>query len=261
MIHSLLDCVSKNCNMLLNISPTTAGIVPQEQQQVLHDIGAYLDRYGESVYSTRAWDIYGEGPNRAGGGSFTAPLLGNSSDIRYTRSKDNRVLYATMLGWPSSRSVRLESFGWNRGVNLSDLNSIQLLGNQAGQYGNAPRWQQQADGLQISHPSQPSQSVAYVLKLTFYGNMPVPQLLKGASIFPGKGVSGRGIALGESEFTSDYLIDAGLAPGSVGFLRVSSGTTVTVYVGRNFTGDATDYKSGEHQITAGTVGSISIASG
>ncbi|KEY66411.1 hypothetical protein S7711_05844 [Stachybotrys chartarum IBT 7711] len=260
MIHSLLDRVSKNGNMLLNISPTTAGIVPREQQQVLRDIGAYLGRYGESVYSTRAWDIYGEGPNRAGGGSFTAPLLGNSSDIRYTRSKDNRVLYATVLGWPRNRNVRLESLGWSRGMNLSDLNSIQLLGNQAGQYINAPSWQQQADGLQISLPSQPSQSVAYVLKLNFCGNISVPQLPNGASIFPGKGLSGRGIALGEGEFTSDYLTDAGLAPGNVGILRVSSRTAVTVYSGRKFTGNVTEYKSGEHQITAGTVGSMSIAS-
>ena len=59
-------------------------------------------RFGESIYATRAWSAYGEGPTQMGGGSFSTPRAGTAQDIRFTRSKDNRVLYATVLGWPGS---------------------------------------------------------------------------------------------------------------------------------------------------------------
>lgn len=175
MIHSLLDRVSKNGNMLLNISPTAAGILPAEQEQVLLDIGTYLGRYGESVYETRAWSVYGEGPNKAGGGSFTAPLLGNSSDVRFTKSKAGDVLYATVLGWPSDGAVSVESLGSNASVDLSGLEAIQLFGDTAGEFVDVPDWEQTAEALEISLPSQPAESVAYVLKLSFSDNIPVPQ--------------------------------------------------------------------------------------
>jgi alpha-L-fucosidase len=62
MIHALIDRVSKGGNMLLNISPTLEGTIPAEQRAVLAGFGTYLGRVGESIYATRVWDVYGEGP-------------------------------------------------------------------------------------------------------------------------------------------------------------------------------------------------------
>ena len=104
MLHSLIDRVSKNGNMLLNISPMADGTIPQEQRTVLLGIGDWLRRFGESIYSTRAWSVYGEGPTKAGGGAFTAPLTGTNADFRYTRSKDSTVLYAIILRMAGQRS-------------------------------------------------------------------------------------------------------------------------------------------------------------
>lgn len=175
MVHSLLDRISKNGNLLLNISPTAAGELPADQEHVLRDVGDFLGRYGESVYGTRAWDIYGEGPNKAGGGSFTAPLDGNSSNIRFTRNKDADILYVSVLGWPDDSHVSINSLGHDALVSLDNLKSVQLLGEKQGQYQDVSAWKQSKDALDISLPTQPAQSFAYVLKLNFEGNIPVPQ--------------------------------------------------------------------------------------
>jgi alpha-L-fucosidase len=259
MIHSLLDRVSKNGNMLLNISPTSAGILPDEQQRVLLDIGAYLGRYGEAVYGTRAWDIYGEGPNKAGGGSFTEPLTGNSSDIRFTRNKEKTVLYATILGWPESSTVSIASLGSDAQVDLANLKSIKLLGDSASDFIDVPGWTQDPNALTIQLPSEPAESQAYVLKLSFKRNIPVPQIAAGASAFTARNVHGRGISLPQGHFSSVFLNDAGTKPEDIRLLRVDDGATVTIYANGDLTGDSTSFAAGEHAVALGSVGSLSVS--
>lgn len=259
MIHSLLDRVSKNGNMLLNISPTRNGILPDEQKEVLSDIGAYLSRYGESVYETRAWDIYGEGPNTAGGDSFTSPLTGNSSDIRFTRSKTKNILYATMLGWPSAGSIAIKSLGSNAQVNLSNLVKLQLLGDTSEQYIDVNDWEQNGIALTIRLPSAPAVSQAYVLKLSFNDTIPVPLIASGASLFTSNTANGPGISLPQGNFLSVFFEDADLKTDDVQLLQVSSGTVVTVYSNGALGGTSTVYTTGEHKIEAGALGSIKVA--
>ncbi|QLQ36408.1 alpha-L-fucosidase [Micromonospora robiginosa] len=172
MLHSLLDRVSKNGNMVLNIAPMADGTIPSGQRTVLLGIGDYLRRFGESVYATRAWSTYGEGPTQMGGGSFSTPRAGTAQDIRFTRNKANTVLYATILGWPGS-SVNITTLAANR-INLSSLAGVQLLGSTAGSYVNLPTRTQDNGGLRITLPSAsaPFSAPAYVLKLTFNGAIP-----------------------------------------------------------------------------------------
>src|SRR4029450_8132505 len=86
--------------MVLTIAPMADGTIPSGQQTILRGIGDYLRRFGESIYATRAWSAFGEGPTQMGGGTFQTPRTGTAQDVRFTRSKDNRVLYATLLGLP-----------------------------------------------------------------------------------------------------------------------------------------------------------------
>jgi alpha-L-fucosidase len=180
ILHSLIDRVSKNGNMLLNIAPMADGTIPSGQRTLLLGIGDYLRRFGESIYATRAWSAYGEGPTLMGGGSFVQPRPGTNRDIRFTRTKDNRVLYATVLGWPGS-TLSITTLNSNR-INLSTLASLQLLGTAAGTYINLPNRTQNGSGLQISMPSAnpPFTAPAYVVKLTFSG--PIPALGGGSTI-------------------------------------------------------------------------------
>ncbi|MDX3193537.1 alpha-L-fucosidase [Streptomyces sp. MN03-5084-2B] len=174
ILHSLLDRVSKNGTMLLNIAPMADGTIPSGQRTILLGIGNYLKRFGESVYGTRAWAVYGEGPTKMGGGSFTTPVEGTRTDVRFTRSKDNTVLYATVLGWPGS-TFPITTLSSSR-INLSNLVSAQLLGPDAGTATALPAPVQDASALRVQLPSAtpPFDAPAYVVKLTFSGQVPAP---------------------------------------------------------------------------------------
>lgn len=172
MLHSLIDRVSKNGTMLLNIGPMADGTIPSGQRTILLGIGDYLKRFGESIYATRAWSAYGEGPTQMGGGSFTTPREGTNRDIRFTRDKVNTTLYATVLGWPGS-TLTIATLGSNR-INLGSLTSVRLLGATAGSYVDLPDRTQDGSGLHIQLPSAtaPFAAPAYVVKLTFSGQIP-----------------------------------------------------------------------------------------
>jgi alpha-L-fucosidase len=109
-----------------------------------------------------------------GGGSFTTPVEGTARDIRFTRSKDNTVLYATALGWQGS-TLTITTLGSNQ-VSLASLKSVQLLGPTAGAYTDLPTRTQDGSGLHITMPTTnpPFDALAYVVKLTFAGAIPTP---------------------------------------------------------------------------------------
>ncbi|WP_329260090.1 alpha-L-fucosidase [Actinoallomurus sp. NBC_01490] len=206
MLHALLDRVSKNGTMVLNIAPMADGTIPSGQQTILRGIGDYLGRFGESVYATRAWAAYGEGPTQMGGGSFTTPREGTSQDIRFTRSKDDTVLYATVLGWPGT-TLNITTLASGR-INLGTLSSVRLLGATAGSYIDLPTRSQDGSGLHISMPSSaPYSALAYVVKLTFSG--PIPVLGSGGGTLTGW--------VRIANVTSGLVLDSGgnVASGSV----------------------------------------------
>ena len=102
VIDTTIDLVSKNGQLLLNISPMADGTIPQDQRDCLLSLGKWLKTNGEAIYDTRPWLTYGEGPTRMKkGGHFVGHIKYGPNDIRYTRSKDGTTLYATVLGWPA----------------------------------------------------------------------------------------------------------------------------------------------------------------
>ncbi|WP_192873293.1 alpha-L-fucosidase, partial [Streptococcus suis] len=50
LIRKLVECVSKNGNMILNVGPDALGVINQESQDILTDFGKWLDKNGESIY-------------------------------------------------------------------------------------------------------------------------------------------------------------------------------------------------------------------
>lgn len=173
ILHSFIDRISKNGNMVLNISPKADGTIPQEQKDVLLAMGAWLKKYGEAIYATRAWETYGEGPTKMGGahGVMSAPTEGNSKDVRYTRSKDNTTLYAILLGWEKDqKEVVLKSLSSDR-IDCKNLKSVELINGEAGNY--LPlTFKQNAEGLIVNLPERSFKELAYVLKLSFDDKIP-----------------------------------------------------------------------------------------
>lgn len=174
ILHGFLDRISKNGNLLLNISPKADGTIPEEQKEVLLAMGDWLKKYGEAVYATRAWNKYGEGPTLMGSGHgvFTAPAEGTSKDVRYTRSKDNKTLYAILLGWdPGQEDILLTSLTSDR-IDLSGLKSAELINGKAGEYLDLA-FTPSPEGLKIKLPERSFEEMAYVIKLSFKGQIPI----------------------------------------------------------------------------------------
>ncbi|WP_097239558.1 alpha-L-fucosidase [Streptomyces sp. 1331.2] len=237
MLHSFIDRVSKNGNVLLNIAPMADGTIPQAQKDVLLGIGDHLKRFGESIYSTRAWTVYGEGPTKMGGGSFTNPTAGTPQDIRFTRNKAGTVLYATVLGWPGS-SLTIKTLGSDR-INLSSLTSVKLLGSTGGTTIDLPAPVQSPSGLTVTLPSSaPYGAYAYVLKLSFSGTIPVVLPPAGAVAFKDVNYTGASAALNVGEYTAADLTAAGVGAAAISSLRTSPGFQVIGYSADNFTGTA-----------------------
>ena len=82
IIRTLVDVVAKGGNLLLNVGPTPQGTLESAALERMAAIGAWMKVNGEAIYATRMWTTWGEG------------------DVRYTRSKDGKTLYALCLSWP-----------------------------------------------------------------------------------------------------------------------------------------------------------------
>ncbi len=124
LVDLLVDIVSKNGCMLLNVGPAADGTIPPEARRLLLGIGDWLRVNGEAIYDTRPCVIFGEGPTRNTGGGFSEnkdkPYT--SEDVRFTRSKDGKTVYVIALGWPEERltirSLRVNTAGSDARVQL-----------------------------------------------------------------------------------------------------------------------------------------------
>ena len=127
VICALIDTVSKNGVVLLNLSPLANGTIPKDQRHVLLELGGWLDRHGEAIYATRPWPVtFGEGPTKEPEGGFGAArqflnLKYSDRDIRYTAGKDGKTVYAIQMGLPEE-AITLTS------VNVSKEGTITRVG-------------------------------------------------------------------------------------------------------------------------------------
>ncbi len=109
IICDLVDIVSKNGTLLLNVGPKADGTIAEEERQVLLDIGKWLQINGEAIYDSKVWRESGEGPTQIPEGQFTdndeKPFT--PEDIRFTVRGSN--LYATVLKYPQDGRVLIRS--------------------------------------------------------------------------------------------------------------------------------------------------------
>jgi alpha-L-fucosidase len=133
LVDYLVDIVSKNGNLLINVGPRADGTIPEFMQDTLKRTGDWLRVNGEAIYGTRYWDTYRDG------------------DVRFTRK--GNTLYAIALEWPEDE-LRLTTLAGKQVV------SVSLLG-----LSEPVRWKQQKDALVIEPPSKRPCRYAYAFKI------------------------------------------------------------------------------------------------
>ncbi len=133
LVDYLVDVVSKNGNLLINIGPTADGQIPEIMQQTLRAVGEWLRTNGEAIYGTRPWDTFRDG------------------DVRFTRQ--GNTLYAIALEWPSE-PLRLTSLAGK------PVLSVELLGSSE-----PVKWKVEPGALVIEPPARPSSKYAHAFRI------------------------------------------------------------------------------------------------
>ncbi len=158
IVDELVDVVSKNGNLLLNIGPKSDGTIPVEVRQTLLGVGGWLHTNGEAIYDTRPWTQFGEGPTQVTPGQFhdTEVQTYTPADFRFTTKRKN--LYAIELARPTNNEAIIGALSSTSG---NHIGNVELLGTTG-----ALTWKQQSDGLHITIPAQAPQEDAYAYRIT-----------------------------------------------------------------------------------------------
>lgn len=157
LVDDLVDVVSKNGALLLNIGPKADGTIPEREQEILREIGAWLQINGEAIYNTRPHTVFGEGPTEVTEGAFTDTKRSafTGQDVRFTTNGD--TVYAILLAW-SEEPVTIKSLGVDSFGIVAD---VSLLG-----HSDTLDWVQDANGLTVTLPAQKPCDFAFSLKVT-----------------------------------------------------------------------------------------------
>ena len=86
-VIELIDIVSKNGNMLLNIPMRGDGTIDEDEERFLDGFTQWMDINGEGIYGTRPWVVYGEGPSTQNTGKIwdSEQAAYTAQDIRFTQ--------------------------------------------------------------------------------------------------------------------------------------------------------------------------------
>lgn len=160
VVHELVDIVSKNGNLLLNIGPRADGTIPEEVQDILLNVGAWLKVNGDGIYGTRPWKVFGEGPTKVVEGPMrdtkTAPYV--PEDFRFTARRN--TVYAIEMAWPPNQKTVIRAFGSTALGADKKIDTVTLLGSDA-----KVQFQQESDGLHIQLPAQAPCKYAYTFRI------------------------------------------------------------------------------------------------
>jgi alpha-L-fucosidase len=142
IIHQLCEVVSKNGNLLLNVGPRVDGTFEQEAVDRLHEVGAWLSEYGEAIYGTRPFTVYGEGSANTGDAGYEVSKIEeqtrdgvekkddagalNPGDVRFTTRDE--VVYAIVPFSQDLGTLRLTSLGDRSSTRALRIRRIDVIG-------------------------------------------------------------------------------------------------------------------------------------
>ena len=168
----LVDNVSKNGNLLLNVVQRPDGSLDPEVEQMLGQLADWTAVHGEAIYGSRPWQVYGESTVKVKGGKFAEDFKYNAKEIRFTTK--GPVLYAIALGWPADGQIVVRSLAKPAGENVNNVTSVSLLG-----YDGKISFKQTADGLIVTLPDKKVSEYTTGLKIIGTALKAVPSAAPG----------------------------------------------------------------------------------
>ena len=172
-IRSLVDMVSRGGIMLMSLTPRGDGSIDPQSIEIMKGMGAWLKLNGEAIYATRTWHTPAEGPTKMiifkkgkakkGSSGFRWDFRRVvAEDIRFTRSKDNKNLYATALGKPKSGTSIIKCLAKGEKIASKPISKITLIAT-----GEEVKWKQTKEGLTITYPKTGISEIANSFKIEF----------------------------------------------------------------------------------------------
>ncbi len=162
VVKMLVDIVSKNGNLLLSVPLRGSGAIDEKEVVILKEIKAWMDVNGESIYGTRPWTMFGEGPtaeasNPLNSQGFNEGADYSAADIRYVQK--GKAVYATALGWPESGVLVMKSLAKGSPYYKGKVKSVELLGH------GKVKFTCDENGLKVTLPEDKPNGIAPVLKV------------------------------------------------------------------------------------------------
>ena len=159
VIHMLVDNVSKNGNLLLNVVQRPDGSLDREVEQMLEELADWNAIHGEAIHGSRPWLVYGESAVKVKGGAFGEDFKYNAKEIRFTTK--GPALYAIALGWPADGQLVVRSLAKPAGENVNNVTAVSLLG-----FDGSVSWKQTPEGLVVTLPPKKISPYTTALKVT-----------------------------------------------------------------------------------------------
>ena len=163
IVRQLVDIVSKNGNLLLSIPLRADGTYDEKEAKFLDDLEAWMTVNGESIFGTRPWVKFGEGPVaetdiKLNAQGFNEGMYSHldSRDVRFNQT--DKYLYVTALSWPEEGAITIRSLAKGNRNFTKSISSVYLLG-----YGKL-KAQQTPEGLVVKLPA-PCNEIAPVLRI------------------------------------------------------------------------------------------------
>ncbi len=149
ILCDLIDIVSKNGTLLLNIGPRADGTIPEQDTLILESIGKWLGRCGEAISGTRPWRVFGEGPTMIPAGHFTdrdrKPFT--LSDFRFT-TRGRKTIFAICLGTAGGKLL-VRSLSSSLRLLGEEIANVELVGSDAPLH-----WGRDEAGLNVVLPER-----------------------------------------------------------------------------------------------------------